>query len=75
MASVPGADAAVALGELQAHDPELAELADDGARDRTGPVPLPRVGRDLGLGELAHGGPYRPLLVVELEVHGENCRR
>ena len=49
------ARAADLLGERDAHQPELAQLRDDARRGSLRAVELLRHGRDLPLGEVAHG--------------------
>ena len=63
------ASAAVLLGERDAHEPELAELADDLVGEALLAVELLRDGRDLVAGEVPDQLLDRPVVVGQLEVH------
>src|SRR5262249_372428 len=64
-----GAEAAVLLGERQAHNAEVTEFLDCLDWERAFAVPAPSIWRYFCLGELADGSPQRPLVVRQLEVH------
>ena len=63
------ARAAVLLGDADAHEPELRELGIELVREAVVAVPRGRVGRDLGLGEVARERLDLPLVGGQLEVH------
>ena len=64
------ARAAVLLGGGEAHQPELAHLLHHVGREVVVAVPLGRVGRDLGLGEVADHTPELLVLARQLVRHG-----
>ena len=64
-----GAAAAVLLRERDAHEVELAELADDLVGEGLGPVELLRDRRDFAFREVAHGALDQLVVVREVEVH------
>ena len=70
--SAPGA--AVLLGHAHAEQPELGQPPEQRRRERVRPVPLGRVRRDLGGGELARERLDLALIRRELEVHAAEPR-
>src|SRR5581483_8342240 len=64
-----GPGATVLLGHTGAHQPELAQLREQVAREAVLAVPRSRVGRDLRLGDLPRHDLDLPLLGAESEVH------
>jgi hypothetical protein len=54
--------AAVALGDFDAHDPQLEELVDEGARDLGLLVHLPHERPDLAIRELVDAGLEQPFV-------------
>src|SRR5262245_41327318 len=61
--------AAVAIGKLNAHQPELSELRQECRRELLCLVPLAYMRTQLGLSKLANAAAQELLLVSELDVH------